>query len=239
MKIILKAFCFMFALNLATCKPVVDDSATKHYDDIINTNPLTYDDEEYTGVFLTPSFGDEQQTDDFSGDDVTEPLSSGYDVTKEHSTGKQANVKFFVDEETNITYFNDYDAFKEFTYYGTDADQLKNMTFWDESKQRMVPGSEYFTKEDLEYFENGGYSDDYLENLRKEDKAWLEEQVEEQRRVEEMERLAEEREERERIAEEKYWAEYYAEQERIADEEERKFQEELKGYGGYWYYPDE
>ena len=159
MKIILKAFCFMFALNLATCKPVVDDAATatyddiintdpKPYDDIINTNPLTYDDEEYTGVFLTPSFVEEEQ----SGDDVTEPSSSGYDVTKEHSTGKQANVKFFVDKETNITYFNDYDAFKEFTYYGTDAEQLKNMTFWDESKQRMVPGSEYFTKEDLEYF---------------------------------------------------------------------------------------
>merc|ERR1719354_1178054 len=163
MKVTLKVLCFILGLKLVLCKPLVDDPATMSYDDII-TDSVTYDDEEYTGIFLTPSFVEEEQ----SGDDVTEPSSSGYDVTKEHSTGKQGNVKFFVDKETNITYFNDYDAFKEFTYYVTDVEQLKNMTFWDESKQRMVPGSEYFTKEDLEYFENGRYSEDYLENLRKE-----------------------------------------------------------------------
>merc|ERR1719457_244557 len=46
----------------------------------MNTDSVTNDDEEYTGFFLTPSFGNEDQSGDFSGDDVTEQSSSDDDV---------------------------------------------------------------------------------------------------------------------------------------------------------------
>merc|ERR1719376_207488 len=55
----LKILCFTLMLKLASCQPVVVDSAT-----------MTYDDEEFSGNSLTSD--DEDQSGDFSVHDVTD-----------------------------------------------------------------------------------------------------------------------------------------------------------------------
>merc|ERR1719457_359546 len=79
----------------------------------MNTDSVTNDDEEYTGFFLTPSFGEEDQSDDFSVDDVTEQSSSDDDVIND------VDDVIATDEEYSHKKFS-----KMFTVVGDDSEEF-------------------------------------------------------------------------------------------------------------------
>ena len=129
MKLFSKALCFVLVLKLASCKPVVDESATATYDDIMNTDSMNNDDEEHTGYFITPGFGDEDQLGDFSGDDViaTDEEKNHVIATDEEYSHKKFSEMFILgDGSDELPIWAEEAIWKEYQDY----DEEEFLTGW-------------------------------------------------------------------------------------------------------------